>query len=66
MNEVLSAKSWMYFSKSPSKIGEEAEMVVLKGHEMGEMQRPNRIRRFVSLLSDQDLRDQLQGKALQT
>ena len=45
---------------------EEAYVVVLKGHEMGDMQRPNRIRRFMSLLSHQGPRDQLHGKGLQT
>ena len=66
MNEVLSAKSWMYFSKSPSKIVKKAYLVVLKGHQMGEVQRPNSIRRLMSLLSDQGPPDQLQDKALQT
>ena len=45
---------------------EEADVVVLEGHEVGDMQRPNRIRRFMSLLSHQRPRDQLHGKGLQT
>ena len=45
---------------------EEAHVVVLKGHPMGEMHRPNRIQRFFALLMQQGLPDQLQGKALQT
>ena len=45
---------------------EETDVVVLKGHPIGEMQRPKRIRRFMSLVSHQGPRDQLQGKGLQT
>ena len=45
---------------------EEADVVVLKGHKVGDVQRPNRIRRFMSLLSHQGPRDQLHGKGLQT
>ena len=45
---------------------EEADVVVLEGHKVGDMQRPDGIRRFMSLLSHQGPRDQLQGKALQT
>ena len=32
---------------------EEADVVVLEGHEVGDMQRPNRVRRFMSLLANQ-------------
>ncbi len=46
--------------------GEEAQVIVLKGHKMAEMQSPNSIRRLMSFLSDQGLRDMLQDKALHT
>ena len=45
--------------------GEKAQVVVLKGHKMGEMQRPS-IRRFMSLLSYQGRPEQLQEKAFHT
>ena len=65
MNEVLSAKSWKYFSQVAVEDGEEAQVVVLEGHQVGEMQRPEGIRRFIGIVPDGP-RGQLQGKALQT
>ena len=61
---VLSAKSWMYFVEVTVVDREEAEMVSLEGHPMREMQRPNRIRRLVGLVSDHDPACQLQGNVL--
>ena len=45
---------------------EEAEVVVLERHEMRDMQRPDRVRPFVTFLSHPDLRDELHGEGLQT
>ena len=46
--------------------GEHGYVAVLKGQKMGDMQRPNRIRLLMSLLSYQGPRDQLPGKGSQT
>ena len=51
MNEVLSAKSWMYFAKSPSKIVKKPRWLFSKGTQWATCSVPIASDAFVSLLS---------------